>query len=134
MKADAGAAGLMMPLDVLLECMRQAWSREDLVTAQSAAAQAAPYCHARLHAIEAKTETTVIVASADELRERARTAIRQAFQEREVLTGPVIEHDPEDETSLHVTTRHSTAHHATQPHATATTRQFNDAGLSGDDS
>ena len=39
------------------------------------------------HSVEAKTETTVIVASADELRERAREAIRQAFSERPTLTS-----------------------------------------------
>jgi hypothetical protein len=61
---------------------------------KSAAAQAAPYCHARLHSVEAKQETTIVVASADELRQRARQAIRQAFSERPMLTvSPVIEHD-----------------------------------------
>ena len=41
-------------------------------------------------------ETTVIVASADELRERARAAIREAFAERPALTAPqIIEHDDE---------------------------------------
>ena len=49
------------------------------------------------HSVEAKTETTVIVASADELRERARAAIREAFAERPMLTVPqIIEHDPDD--------------------------------------
>jgi hypothetical protein len=57
----------------------------------------APYLHPRLHSVEAKTETTVVVASADELRERARAAIRQAFSERPILTAPqIIEHDPDD--------------------------------------
>jgi hypothetical protein len=88
----------MMPLDVLLECMRKAWSQDDFAMAQSAAAQAAPYCHARLHSVEAKQETTIVVASADELRQRAREAIRQAFSERPILTAPqIIEHDPDEE-------------------------------------
>jgi hypothetical protein len=76
--------------------MLKAWSNSDFAMAQSAAAQAAPYCHARLHSVEAKQETTVIVASADELRERARAAIREAFAERPMLTAPqIIEHDDE---------------------------------------
>jgi hypothetical protein len=37
------------------------------------------------------------VASADELRERAREAIRQAFSERPTLAAPqIIEHDDEE--------------------------------------
>jgi len=63
----------------------------------------------------------------DELRERARAAIKQAFAERPLLSAPqIIEHEPETEhgtthhsTALHRTTRHYTEHHATAPHATA---------------
>jgi len=88
----------MMPLDVMLECMRKAWARNDFVAAASAAAQAAPYVHPRLHSVEAKQETTILVASADELRQRAREAIRQAFSERPMLTAPqIIEHDPNED-------------------------------------
>jgi len=102
----------------------------------------APYIHPRLHSVEAKQETTVVIASAEELRERARQAIREAFQEREVLTGlKVIEHDDGDGTALHATTRHSIAHHDTAHHDTATVAviehddaELNDAGLNSDDS
>jgi len=49
---------------------------------------------------------TVIVATAEERRQAAREAIRQAFSERPALTAPqVIEHDPEDGTALHDTTQ-----------------------------
>ena len=121
----------MMPLDVLLECMRRAWSNNDLGMAQSAAAQAAPYCHARLHSVEGKQETTVVIASAAELRERARAAIRQAFAERPLLSAPqIIEHDEEDGTP-----RHSTSHHITSRHdTTQSPAELNDAGLNSDDS
>jgi len=80
----------------MIEYMRRAYDAGDFATAHQAARDAAPYLHPRLHSVEAKTETTVVVASADELREKARQAIRRAFQEREVLTAPkVIEHDDE---------------------------------------
>jgi hypothetical protein len=42
------------------------------------------------------------VASADELRERARAAIREAFAERPMLTAPqIIEHDDEENVASH---------------------------------
>ena len=86
----------------MLANMRRAWENKDFDRAQIAAAQAAPYVHPRLHSVEAKTETTVVVASADELRQRAREAIRQAFAERPALTAPqIIEHDEEENVASH---------------------------------
>jgi uncharacterized protein YgbK (DUF1537 family) len=53
--------------------------------------QAIAYLHPRLHSIEAKTETTVVLATADERRERARQAILEAFAERPMITvSPAI--------------------------------------------
>ena len=81
----------------MLANMRRAWEAGDFVFAQTAAAQVAPYIHPRLHSVEAKTETTVIVATADERRQAARQAILEAFAERPMITvSPVIEHDAEE--------------------------------------
>jgi len=75
----------------MIEYMRRAYDAGDFATAHQAARDAAPYLHPRLHSVEAKTETTVVIASAEELRERARQAIREAFAERPMLTvSPVI--------------------------------------------
>jgi hypothetical protein len=83
-----------MPLEVMLEAMRKAWNRGDIATAHACARDCAPYLHPRLHSVEAKTETTVVVESAEELRERARQAILEAFAERPMITvAPIIEHE-----------------------------------------
>jgi len=87
--------GQIMPLDVMLAHMRAAWNKGDFATAHAAARDCAPYIHPRLHSVEAKTETTIIVATAEERRERARQAILEAFAERPMLTvSPIIEHEP----------------------------------------
>ena len=86
------------------------------------AAQVAPYCHPRLHAIDAKIETALVVMTEEERRQRARELIQEAFRERAELTeSKLIEHDPIDRhaTALHATTRHSTQHPATAPHNTS---------------
>jgi hypothetical protein len=86
------------------------------------AAQCAPYTHPRLHAIDAKIETALVVMTEDERRQQARELIQEAFRERAELTeSKLIEHDPIDRhaTALHATTRHSTQHPATAPHNTS---------------
>jgi hypothetical protein len=59
------------------------------------AAQVAPYCHPRLHAIDAKIETALVIMTEDERREQARQAIAEAFRERplKLIEGEVIEAD-----------------------------------------
>jgi hypothetical protein len=59
------------------------------------AAACAPYCHPRLHAIDAKIETALVVMTEDERRAQARQAIAEAFAERplKLIEGEVIEAD-----------------------------------------
>ena len=59
------------------------------------AAQCSPYLHPRLHAIDAKIETAVIVMTEDERREQARQLIAEAFAERplKLIEGEVLEAD-----------------------------------------
>ena len=61
----------------------------------NSAAQVAPYCHPRLHSIEAKVETALVVMTEDERRQRARELIQEAFAERplKLIEGEVIEAD-----------------------------------------
>jgi hypothetical protein len=63
--------------------------------AAAVAAQCAPYCHPRLHAIDAKIETALVVMTEDQRREQARQAIAEAFAERplKLIEGEVIEAD-----------------------------------------
>jgi hypothetical protein len=109
--ADQAAIEGITPLEVKLQTMRMLWARAhegsvpDLDLAKQAcaiAAQAAPYCHPRLAAIEAKVDTTgqvEVKLTRAELDERARRHIAEAFREylppghEEARTnGPVIEH------------------------------------------
>ena len=59
------------------------------------AAACSPYCHPRLHAIDAKIETALVVMTEDERRAQARQAIAEAFAERplKLIEGEVIEAD-----------------------------------------
>ena len=59
------------------------------------AAQCAPYTHPRLHAIDAKIETALVVMTEDERREQARQAIAEAFAERplQLIEGTVIDQE-----------------------------------------
>src|SRR5215472_855087 len=83
------------PLNYMLAVMHDESADQDRRDRMAMAS--APYLHPRLHSVEAKTETTVIVATADERRERARQAILEAFAERPMLTvSQVIEHDAEE--------------------------------------
>ena len=52
--ADAVLAIGITPLEVMLEAMRQRYDAGDLDGACAAAKDAAPYCHPRLNAIDAK--------------------------------------------------------------------------------
>ena len=55
----------------------------------------APYTNPRLHAIEAKIETALVIMTEDERRDQARELIREAFRERplKLIEGEVIEAD-----------------------------------------
>ena len=57
------------------------------------AAQVAPYCHPRLHAIDAKIETALVVMTEDERRQQARELIQEAFAERplKLIEGEVVD-------------------------------------------
>ena len=57
------------------------------------AAACSPYCHPRLHAIDAKIETALVVMSEDERRQQARELIQEAFRERpmRLIEATVIE-------------------------------------------
>jgi hypothetical protein len=99
------------PLEVQLRTMRMLWAKAhegsvpDLDLAKQAcsiAAQAAPFCHARLAAIEAKLATigqVEVRLTRAELAEQAKRRIDEAFREyrppgheEERANGPVIEH------------------------------------------
>jgi hypothetical protein len=60
-----------------------------------AAVRIATACHPRLHAIDAKIETALVVMTEDERRQRARELIQEAFAERplKLIEGEVIEAD-----------------------------------------
>jgi hypothetical protein len=59
------------------------------------AAAVSPYIHPRLHAIDAKIETALVVMTEDERREQARQAIAEAFAERplQLIEGTVIDQE-----------------------------------------
>ena|SRR5215831_6917962 len=99
------------PLEVQLRTMRMLWAKAhagsvpDLDLAKQACAiatQAAPLCHARLAAIEAKVGTfgqVEVKLTRQELAEQSRHEIAEAFREyqppgheEERANGPVIEH------------------------------------------
>ena len=99
-----------MPLEVQLRTMREYWRQAhiggkfDKTLADKAAvlaAACAPYCHPRLHAIDAKVETALIVMTDDERREQARALIAEAFAERplQLIEGTVISDPEESDTS-----------------------------------
>jgi hypothetical protein len=66
-----------------------------LTWAAAVAAQCAPYLHPRLHAIDAKIETALVVMTEDERRQQARELIQEAFAERplKLIEGEVVELD-----------------------------------------
>jgi hypothetical protein len=83
----------LTPLEYMLAVLRDLNETPD--RRAWAATTAAPYIHPRLHAIEAKVETAVVLVTDEQRRERARQAILEAFAERPLLTnGVVIEHEP----------------------------------------
>jgi hypothetical protein len=109
--ADQAAMEGITPLEVQLQTMRMLWmkahegSSPDLDLAKQAcalAAQAAPYCHPRLAAIEAKLATigqVEVKLTRQELAEQARREIDEAFREwrppgheKGRANGPVIEY------------------------------------------
>jgi hypothetical protein len=103
-RADEAENTGIMPLEVQLRTMREYWRQAhrggkfNSVIADKAAAlaaQCAPYLHPRLHAIDAKIETALVVMTEDERREQARQAIAEAFAERplKLIGGEVIEAD-----------------------------------------
>ena len=118
----------IMPLEVQLRTMREYWRQAhiggkfDKILADKAAAIAAacaPYCHPRLHAIDAKIETALVVMTEDERRQEAREAIAAAFRERPELTETkLIEHDLGDSTARHNMPPHDTPPHITTLHLT----------------
>jgi hypothetical protein len=85
-------AGLT-PLEYMLAVLRD--TQETKERRAWAATTAAPFIHPRLHAIDAKIETALVVMTEDERRQRARRAILEAFAERPVklIEGEVIEVD-----------------------------------------
>jgi hypothetical protein len=108
-EVEAAQQGIT-PLEALLRTMRKLWAKAheaslpDLDLAKQAcaiAAQAAPYCHPRLAAIETKVDTTgqvEVKLTRAELDERAQRIIDETFREyrppgheEERASGAVIE-------------------------------------------
>ena len=65
--AKISTDGDVLPLDVMVEAMREAYRRKDLKEAAAYAKEAAPYLHPKLSSIEAKHRHDFSKLSDDEL-------------------------------------------------------------------
>jgi hypothetical protein len=84
---QAAAAGVL-PLEVLLRAMRQAWAAGDLDQACVYAAQAAPYCHPKIAPVRAAQEAPEHGNLTDEERlARLRELVERARARRLALPG-----------------------------------------------